>query len=359
MLMQKKIIHKAKPFIKPNCHNKSIALHFMLDNLIIYKILVLGLVCCCYLSCRKDSFNLQETQLSVGLGYEEDVFWKTIFWDTDTAWVIGGQQYAKNTLLRSTDGGNTWQPIPVDANKALFDMKWIDHQRGFISSYDCKVLRTLDAGNTWQLYQGGTTDRPWQAFRGIDFANDTLGIIVGGAGNSSGVAFRTTNGGDTWQQMQGFDNELRDVQFVDQQTAFACGYGIVLKTTNGGLSWFPLDIDGDFFVALHFINPTTGWLVGNQGSIIKTTDGGYSWQRLRNGNSVFKPRLHFTDVHFTDTQNGYVLGNKLLWLTADGGNTFIQHQLSCDMPNSIAFKNENEALVVGTDGCVYKIQIGD
>ena len=73
----------------------------------------------------------------------------------------------------------------------------------------------------------------------------------------------------------------------------------------------------------------------------QTTDGGYSWQRLRNGNSVFKPRLHFTDVHFTDTQNGYVLGNKLLWLTADGGNTFIQHQLSCDMPNSIAFKNEN------------------
>jgi hypothetical protein len=42
MLMQKKIIHKAKPFIKPNCPNKSIGLHCMLDKLIIYKIVVLG-----------------------------------------------------------------------------------------------------------------------------------------------------------------------------------------------------------------------------------------------------------------------------------------------------------------------------
>lgn len=302
---------------------------------------------------------MQQTQLFVGLGYDEDVFWKTFFWDTDTAWIVGGQQYTKNTLLRSTDGGNSWQSIPLDANKVLFDMKWIDHQRGFITSYDCKVLRTLDGGDTWQLYQAGSTDRPWQPFRAIDFANDTLGVIVGGAGYSSGVAFRTINAGESWQQVQGFDNELRDIQFVDQQTAFACGYGAVYKSTDGGLSWFVLDVDGDFFVSMYFINPNIGWIVGNQGSIIKTTNGGYSWQKLRNGNTLFTPRLHFTDVHFTDAENGYILGNKLLWQTADGGNTWVKHTLACDTPNSVAFKNPNEALIVGTNGCVYDLQMAD
>lgn len=308
------------------------------------------------IACSKEPQGWQSTTIPTPAQHQSDVLWKVVFSSTDTAWIVGGQQYDRSAMLRSTDGGNTWQTQTAESGKVLFDLDWVDAQHGIAASYDCKMLQTDNGGGTWQVYQGGTMGIPWLPMRSVSFASDSVGVAVGGAGYGTGVVLRTTNGGSTWQQTQAFDSELREVQFVDATTAFAVGYGVVYKTSDGGLSWWELDVLGDFFVALHFVTPQLGYVVGNQGSIFKTLDGGYSWQRLRNGNAVLNPRHHFTDVLFTDPQTGYLLANQQLWHTTNGGHDFERYPLPCSTANSIALSPDGTyALVVGNDGCVCRI----
>jgi photosystem II stability/assembly factor-like uncharacterized protein len=81
---------------------------------------------------------------------------------------------------------------------------------------------------------------------------------------------------------------MYDVDFVDLTTAYACGFGEVRKTTNGGQSWTsqPVSVFGNL-VGIDFVNATTGWVVGAEGSIFNTTNGGVTWMRQRHDANKF------------------------------------------------------------------------
>ena len=54
-----------------------------------------------------------------------------------------------------------------------------------------------------------------------------------------GTILKTTNGGTNWVlQTSGTTSGLWSVNFVDQNTGWAVGYGgAILKTTNGGVTF--------------------------------------------------------------------------------------------------------------------------
>ena len=82
----------------------------------------------------------------------------------------------------------------------------------------------------------------------VDFFNTTLGLAVG----SGGTIIRTTNGGSSWNAIAPITAyTLSDVKFIDQQTAFAIGYGqlasqtSILHTDDGGANWSITELDGN------------------------------------------------------------------------------------------------------------------
>ena len=161
---------------------------------------------------------------------------------------------------------------------------------------------------TWKQ-QGGL----FSQLSGISFADALHGVAVGNE-------YRfTVDGGKTWQPSNPVGGSYYDVDLVDQNTGYACGFGEVRKTTDGGLNWVsqPIPLFGNF-VGIDFVSATTGWVVGAEGSVYKTTNGGASWVRQRHDRSKF-----YTGVSFVSATEGWVCGNSTILHTTDGGTTWV------------------------------------
>jgi len=129
-------------------------------------------------------------------------------------------------VIRSTDGGLTWQQLPV-FNDFFRAVHFPTSTTGYMVGFSGSILKSVDAGLTWKYLRNGdrlTTSN--QPFRSVFFHTETSGFAVG-------------------------DNGL-------------CWY-----TSDGGKEWQPVDNlpDRDFYNV--FIQNEVGYLVGEQGSVIK------------------------------------------------------------------------------------------
>lgn len=123
--------------------------------------------------------------------------------------------------------------------------------------------------------------------------------------------------------------------------------------------WFPPSIPptSNQINDVHFVDASTGWVVGYNGTILKTTDGGSNWTSQK---SEFTLILY--DVFFNDASNGWVIGRNdipgylpLVYITSDGGESWRARQTGASSPlYSISFVSSSEGWVVGYNGTIRK-----
>ena len=315
-------------------------------------------------ACQKEKIEVYYEEYHTGT---DNQLWSVFFVNEDTGYVSGGSRYVGADILQTIDGGKTW--TEQDASTigfTAFDITFLNKDVGFATAHINKLVKTTNGGEDWSLIQLGFLDNnnlseppegvqmDWMPLRKIHFVNDSTGYIVGGLGYIRGFVFRTTDSGQTWLY-HFFEREFRDVYFTDEQTGYMCGYGAVYKTTNGGDAWFPLDIKGDFFIALHFPTPSSGYAVGNSGMIIKTINQGHSWTTLRKAAPATK-RIEFEDVYFKDELTGYAVGKNTVMKTVDGGNKWIVlNNLPKHHYTSIHFVNDHTFYLSAFGGFVVKV----
>jgi photosystem II stability/assembly factor-like uncharacterized protein len=207
------------------------------------------------------------------------------------------------------------EPLPTPWY--FYDVDMISTTEGWTVSHPitgdhATIFHTINGGKTWRQ-QGGL----FRQLSGISFADALHGVAVGNE-------FRfTADGGTTWQLSNAVSGTMYDVDLVDQDTAYACGFGEVRKTTDGGQTWIsqPIPLFGNF-VGIDFVNTTTGWVVGAEGSVYKTTNGGSSWVRQRHDTSRY-----YTGVSFISATEGWVSGNSTILHTTDGGATWTKQSV--------------------------------
>lgn len=220
-------------------------------------------------------------------------------------------------LAKTSDGGTTWQriPIPVDRLTAL---RFIDERVG---------------------WAGG-------------FANRNLPQIAcqqaapSGAQPCKGVVLRTEDGGQTWETVlaiatDGVQGEpIQQIQAVDGQRAWALTLdpspcqnvclSDLQRTTDGGKSWTTL-ISGEI-TAIRFASASRGWVAlddtPNPGTVevLETSDGGTTWRsalRTTTGSaigldaaSIYTAWLLTRDGAYCSSSN---CGKYALFRTDDGG----------------------------------------
>src|SRR5215510_14365259 len=116
------------------------------------------------------------------------------------AWASG----AGATVLRTTDGGATWQKLHVTDDTLDFrDVDAVDAQTAYILSIgngpDSRIYKTTDAGKTWQLQF--KNDDPKAFLDAMTFWDATQGIVFGDAVDLKFYVLITSDGGRTWSRV--------------------------------------------------------------------------------------------------------------------------------------------------------------
>ncbi len=254
---------------------------------------------------------------------DERVGWAGGFVNRDVA-QIGCQQAApagaqpcKGVVLRTQDGGQTWQTvlaIPTNGvqGEPIRQIQAVDGQRAWALTLDqtpCTfpclsyLQRTTDGGRTWTILLHGE-------IAAIRFASASRGwVALDDTPTSGTVEVReTSDGGATWQT--GLRTATGNAMALDAATistawlltrdgayctSSSCAKYALLRTDNGGVSWSYLGNPKDFTVGCSgghlagplFANPARGWLglslgagganVG-PGGILTSEDGGRTWR---------------------------------------------------------------------------------
>lgn len=117
--------------------------------------------------------------------------------DDHTIWVSG----SSGTVGRSLDGGNTWKWMTVKGfEKADFrDIEAFDKTTAVIMGIadPAYILRTIDGGDTWQVVFENKTKGMF--LDAMEFWNEQSGIVIGDPINNHFFIARTFDGGQTWQ----------------------------------------------------------------------------------------------------------------------------------------------------------------
>jgi photosystem II stability/assembly factor-like uncharacterized protein len=218
--------------------------------------------------------------------------------DNDHAWAVGD----RSILTSTNDGGKTWRARKVQmqsdmsggesiaaADPILYDVKFIDGQRGWIVGEFGKIMHTEDGGETWReqektLMEGtgiiDLLDLP--TLYGVHMLNDRQGLAAGIEGHLA----RTDDGGQRWTYDKiEVDYPLADPLFevvgLPDGSGWAAGAaGEVVRREPGQDVWKRAKLGQDVLTwlrGLSFSDVQNGWLVGGFGLIYRTTDGGKTW----------------------------------------------------------------------------------
>jgi photosystem II stability/assembly factor-like uncharacterized protein len=186
---------------------------------------------------------------------------------------------AAGTIIKTTDGGCSWDSKNSGTDEWLFDVFFVDSQTGWVAGKEGIILKTNDGGETWVLQNSN----PTYTLYSIHFADANTGWAVG----TFGKILKTTTGGSTWATTSFGSNVFSSVFFADENNGWICGwFGSILKTADGGLNWTPVAVSAiDNFYSLSFSDNSKGVAVGT-GYIARTTDGGTTWELVQNAPSL-------------------------------------------------------------------------
>lgn len=280
----------------------------------------------------------------------EDVF----FISPVKGWAVG----AKNTILTTNDGGNTWtsQTSPLSASAGHLNGVWFNSPTiGWILSSSDTVLTTIDGGTTWIPKEIPGVYK----YNDIQFVSADTGFLVGENG-TQGVIKRTFNGGATWQTAT-TPKVLYGAHFANSHIGYATGYlGFIYGTTNAGATWVEQKAGGatiaNNLYAVFMLSPAEGWVAGNTSSIWYTTDSGQTWTSRNSGTNAGKKA-----VHFFDSQRGWLGttsslgGAKPLRSSIDSGKTWVIDTIFTSSVHALAFSGDTLGWAVGENGIILRM----
>lgn len=257
------------------------------------------------------------------------------------------------TLLKTSDGGQSWNVIESSISGNITDIYFFDEFTGFAISNDLNdcatVYKTVNGGISWDH----TVLQSTNAVLSIIFLNNSYGFITG----AHGLLFKTTDGGINWVE-QNIETEykINSVFFVNPDIGFAASeFGLIYKTQDGGESWFPFSTGySNENKSLFFLNENTGFVVGSNNYILKTVDGGVNWT---------PPILDIIEgysIYFFNENNGIIgCSNGDIYETSNGGSNWT-HSPYNDITtlNDLSFINEMDGICVGVNGDILKTNDG-
>lgn len=269
---------------------------------------------------------------------------------TKTLGYAAGDPVDPGAVLRTTDGGRSWQLLTSLPGMQIGSIDFSGPSDGLLSASSApgegqlaEILRTADGGRTWQparsLPRGNGGLVPVRLI-----SRDSglfLNLSVPCTSTCAPTAGMTGDGGRTWsvRSLSAPPVYLEAAQIISPGEYVAgsigafSGPGLLIASEDGGRTWFTL-ASLPFRVAsvgIDFVSPDVGFvLVDTYGEptssagtfiLLSTSDGGRVWAR-----HDFRGRLPgpFASISFVDARHGWLLSASTLWSTSDGGLTWTE-----------------------------------
>ncbi len=300
-----------------------------------------------FASCKKETIELltQEVNSNTTLQLTD-----VVFANDSVGFACGGDRWSKGIILRTTDGGHTWSSPDSLFDHEAYSLYAFSADEVYIAGGNSYFGHSLDSGKTFSIKQSD-----YKRIFDIAFADHNRLVKVGAENAyADGHIAYSSDAGLNWTKTD-YLTAMTCVQFADNSTAFASGYGVVYRSTDGGANFEPLDVRGDFFLGLSFPSSSTGYVAGYEKLILKTTDGGNSWKRVMRGNAPFSAREHFRTIKFWDDNNGFVCGDGgIMYQTNNGGDSWKKVKQFTDVNlMAIHLFSATDGIVVGDGGKIF------
>ena len=309
------------------------------------------------------------TQLS---GTFPDDLYYTTFYDIEMlnaseGWAVGGRDDTDGRIYHTLDGAS-WTRVAMPDTGFVWEVDFVDAGHGWAVTHDGKILTYGGpAGNTPTPSPSGTvtatptsgptataTDTPTAGPSPTPTQTPTITPTPTRTPTST-----PTPPQGTWRtQWYGSDlTHLNDIEFINPQTGWAVGNsGQVVRTVNGQSWAFSRLAPADDMEAVDFVDASNGWAAGANGSIWRTTNGGQSWTR-----QTTPTTQRLRDLVMTDANSGWAVGeaNTILHTTNGGGSVWIPQSspLNTDW-QALAALDSQHAWAVGNQGAMIATSNG-
>ncbi|MBX7046276.1 MAG: T9SS type A sorting domain-containing protein [Ignavibacteria bacterium] len=228
---------------------------------------------------RADSINTgriyRTTDAGIGIGNHYSsyadasvlrlgTFYGISFINTNTGWITATNSSNTTTLLKTTNMGTNWNLVGAPINGIYInDIKFINELTGFAcgggaNGTRAKLLKTTNGGLTWEektYFDANAFSCMSWAYYWNGNAYTWRGFVVG----ENGLVFRTDDLAHTWtQQISPTINNLNGVYFVNDKVGWAVGNnGEIISTWWGGVGVnnISAQVPKDYNIYQNFPNP--------------------------------------------------------------------------------------------------------
>jgi photosystem II stability/assembly factor-like uncharacterized protein len=196
-------------------------------------------------------------------------------------WVCGDSIDGKPSILRTTDGGKNWQRIELPQTipvVSYFGIGGVGEHIAWAAGQQNVIIKTTDGGVTWIRQDAGTN--PDLVFTSMAVVDENNVWVVGYQWkmlDNKAYIMHTSDGGEHWDRQGENDipailDAFIDVHAISPTDAWAVGTGKgALRTTDGGQTWKDMD--------------SPGGITHNNGVCMADTDN--VWLAIDNSGALF------------------------------------------------------------------------
>ena len=253
-----------------------------------------------------------------------------------------------STVLKTMDGGKTWQKVPVTSETLDFrDIDAIDERTVYVLSIGTgtasRIYKTTDGGNSWTLqFQN---DNPKAFLDAMSFWDEQHGLVFGDSIDGKFDIIITENGGKLWSRIE--PSRLPNA-LINEGAFAASGTNIAL------------------------FGKTHAWIgtgAAGKARVLRTSDRGRTWQ-ISDTPLAAGPSTGIFSIAFRDEKHGVIVGGDYtkegeaqnnLAFTSDGGATWSLGTGLHGFRSVVAYIPEEKTptlIAVGPSGTDYSIEDG-
>lgn len=271
---------------------------------------------------------------------------KVNFVSADIGYIVGNN----GTMLKTTDGGNTWNPLNIGSSENLTSVCFLDSEIGFVSGASF-ISKTDDGGITWE-----TLNLDLTSLSEIYFIDSSIGFI-----GTDNAIYRTIDGGDNWDDVELKNvndfNQIYEIEFITNTTGYALNGIGILKTVDGGQVWtqkidgsHPDYNNGNILTSFEIINEDIAHFGSPYYIGLYTTFDGLESMSFKG--------IHISDIEFPTSEVGFAIdGISPLNIikTIDGGDNWspIFSEENDNILTDMHFFDENKGWAIGWNGKIF------